>query len=89
MQLCCVVRRLSLALRPLVVLFLAAHLSGCCPTPLPQVARVPSLQQYQLFLVDWGYNTEPERQRAAAHGRIEVIGADEFCRLAGVSSARV
>ncbi len=55
----------------------------------PQVAQVPSLQQYQLYLVDWGYNTEPERQRAAAHGRIAVIGANEFGRLAGVAPARV
>ncbi|PRW56992.1 hypothetical protein C2E21_4196 [Chlorella sorokiniana] len=56
---------------------------------LEKVAQVPSLQQYQLYLVDWGYNTEPERQRAAAHGRIAVIDADEFGRLAGVAPARV
>lgn len=59
------------------------------PRTAAQVAKVPSLQQYQLYLVDWGYNTEPERQRAAAHGRIAVIDATEFSRIAGVAPARV
>ncbi|KAI3437958.1 hypothetical protein D9Q98_000402 [Chlorella vulgaris] len=49
---------------------------------LEKVAKMSSLEQYQLFLVDWGYNTEPERQRAQACDRIQVVDIEQFSQLA-------
>ena len=69
----------------LPVTWLAGWLAGC---PV-QVAKLDSLRRYQLFLVDWGYNTEEERRQAAANGRIEVIGIDRFLQLAGVPAPAV
>lgn len=46
-----------------------------------QVAKDPSLGSWQLFLVDWGYNTTPERERAAANPRIKVIDRKQFAEL--------
>ena len=55
------------------------------PTECPlQVAKLDSLRPYNLYLVDWGYNTAEERARAAANQRIEVVGADRFAQLAGL-----
>ncbi|PSC71072.1 hypothetical protein C2E20_5531 [Micractinium conductrix] len=51
---------------------------------LEKVAKLDSLRPYNLYLVDWGYNTAEERARAAANQRIEVVGADRFAQLAGL-----
>lgn len=39
------------------------------------------LQHVKLYLVDWGYNTETQRQLAAKNSKIQVIGAEAFCSL--------
>jgi hypothetical protein len=36
---------------------------------------------WQLYLVDWGYNTPGERQAAAAHPRINVVDIQGFTNL--------
>lgn len=48
-----------------------------------QVAKQPECDKWKLFLVDWGYNTPKERERAAANPRIEVIDLSRFAALAG------
>lgn len=53
--------------------------------PSLQVAKLESLAQYRLYLVDWGYNTAEERRRAAANERIEVVDIKRFADLAGSS----
>ncbi len=52
---------------------------GCCQV---QVAKQDSMRHWQLYLVDWGYNTPAERQKAAQHDRLQVVNIDEFKRLA-------
>lgn len=47
------------------------------------MATLPSLAGWNLYLVDWGYNTPAERTRAAANERIEVVDAARFAQLAG------
>jgi hypothetical protein len=41
------------------------------------------LDQWRLYLVDWGYNTPEERERAAANPRIQVIGPPTFREVVG------
>jgi len=50
---------------------------------LEKVAGEASCGKWQLFLVDWGYNTEAERTRAKGRsdGRIKVIGVAELAGL--------
>lgn len=48
---------------------------------LPHVRRDPSLSDWKLFLVDWGYNTPAERARAAAHPAITVVDKQQFVEL--------
>ena len=48
---------------------------------LEKVCKADGLDDWELFLVDWGYNTATERARAAANPRIEVIGVDAFIAL--------
>lgn len=43
--------------------------------------QVPELSHWKLYLVNWGYNTEEERERAERNPRIEVIGIDKFAEL--------
>jgi hypothetical protein len=43
-----------------------------------QVCVLPECEDWNLYLVDWGYNTSWERERAAANPRIEVLGFDSF-----------
>eukprot|EP00775_Hariotina_reticulata_P011464 gene11464-11610_t len=45
---------------------------------LNKVAQVRDMNDWQLYLVDWGYNTPQERQEAAAHPRIEVLDIKRF-----------
>jgi hypothetical protein len=53
----------------------------CVCAATPQVAADPKTAEWQLYLVDWGYNTMPERTAAAAHPKITVIAVDGFKRL--------
>lgn len=55
------------------------------PSPPPQVATLGPLSAWQLYLVEWGYNTAAERQRAAANPRIEVVNLARFEALAGAA----
>ena len=48
---------------------------------LEKVCKADGLDDWELFLVDWGYNTAAERERAAANPRITVIGVDAFIAL--------
>ncbi len=44
---------------------------------LDTVAAHPVLDSLRLYLADWGYNTPPQRQRAAESSRIEVISLED------------
>jgi hypothetical protein len=48
---------------------------------LQKVLTVPELDSWQLYLVDWGYNTKEERAWAAAHERIQLIDLKQFVAL--------
>lgn len=37
--------------------------------------------KWALYLVDWGYNTPPERRQAADSPHIELIGVERFAQL--------
>lgn len=50
--------------------------------PKAQVDPLPHLQDWQLYLVDWGYNTPAERAAATQHPRIQLINLDQFHALA-------
>jgi hypothetical protein len=45
------------------------------------VVDEPSLNGVQLYLVDWGYSTEEQRQVGQDHPRIQVIDRDQFQEL--------
>lgn len=46
-----------------------------------QVTKTPGAECWQLYLVDWGYNTPAERQAAAANPRVTVIDRPGFREL--------
>ena len=46
-----------------------------------KVANDKRLTKWDLFFVDWGYNTEDERQVAKHDYGIKLIGKEEFCAL--------
>lgn len=48
---------------------------------LEKVSKDPSLSAWQLYLVDWGYNTAQERSRAATNPRITVLDQKAFAEL--------
>jgi len=45
------------------------------------VAKLEQLSHWNLYLVDWGYNTKAERERAESNDRIQVISIKEFEEL--------
>ena len=45
---------------------------------LEAVCKVPALAGWRLYLVDWGYNTPAERERAAGNPRIRLLGRAAF-----------
>ena len=47
----------------------------------PQVAVDPKTANWQLYLVDWGYNTPQEQMAAAAHPKITVVNVASFAKL--------
>ena len=48
-----------------------------------QVCKEEALESWQLYLVDWGYNTVEERRRAAQNPRIHVVSMQELQRATG------
>lgn len=46
-----------------------------------QVCKEPDLERWELYLVDWGYNTEAERREAHENKRIHVIANAQFGSL--------
>ena len=46
-----------------------------------QVSKLPELAAWKLYLVDWGYNTDAERRRAADDPRITLLSKDDFLAL--------
>jgi len=52
---------------------------------LEAVAKAPGFEAWRLYLVDWGYNTAQERERAAANPRITVIGVHDLPALLRVA----
>ena len=52
-----------------------------------QVCKDQSLADWQLYLVDWGYNTEAERQHASENKRISVITHSQFAQLLETGAA--
>lgn len=49
-----------------------------------QVCKVPELEAWQLYLVDWGYNTPEERRRAEENPRIQLLSlGDSFAKATG------
>jgi hypothetical protein len=48
---------------------------------LEKVCDREGLEEWELFLVDWGYNTEEERARALANPRIEVVDIATFSAI--------
>ena len=51
---------------------------------LEKVIACPSLEDWNLYLVDWGYNTRPERDAASKNSRIQLIDIGTMSRLAGL-----
>ncbi|XP_057435668.1 uncharacterized protein LOC130728270 [Lotus japonicus] len=45
---------------------------------LKNVIKEPELDGWNLYLVDWGFNTQKEREEAAANPRIQVLGLSDF-----------
>lgn len=48
---------------------------------LQKVEKDEGLDKYCLYLVDWGYNTESEKQYARDSQRIELINSARFTEL--------
>ena len=57
---------------------------AACPVP-QQVLKVEELKHWGLYLVDWGYNTKAECDRAAALPGIQVVSKAELQQIVGVS----
>ena len=45
---------------------------------LVKVTKCPGLEDWELFLVDWGYNTAEERAAAEADPRMRLVAVEEF-----------
>lgn len=52
-----------------------------------QVCKVPELEGWQLYLVDWGYNTAEERRRAEENPRITLLSLDTLPQATGTAAA--
>ena len=48
---------------------------------LEKVAAAEGFEKWELYLVDWGYNTAAERAAAAAHPRIRLVSPATFADL--------
>ena len=49
--------------------------------------NIRDMEEVALFLADWGYNTEREREQAKADRRISVLSPAEFRALLAVGGA--
>lgn len=47
---------------------------------LHQVCQVKELDHWSLYLVDWGYNTKEERDRAADNPRVHVVNHQQLSK---------
>ncbi|XP_076948676.1 uncharacterized protein LOC143621029 [Bidens hawaiensis] len=47
---------------------------------LKNVIKEPELNGWNLYLVDWGFNTQKEREEAATYSRIQVIQLSDFTK---------
>ncbi|KAI3741317.1 hypothetical protein L1987_58989 [Smallanthus sonchifolius] len=47
---------------------------------LKNVIKEPELDGWNLYLVDWGYNTEKEREEAANYSRIHLLQLSDFTK---------
>jgi hypothetical protein len=47
---------------------------------LRQVCEIKELEHWTLYLVDWGYNTKQERERAAKNPRVHVVNHEQLSR---------
>lgn len=45
---------------------------------LDKVCQVKELDHWSLYLVDWGYNTQQERDRASKHPRVHVVNQHQL-----------
>ncbi|XP_004492756.1 uncharacterized protein [Cicer arietinum] len=45
---------------------------------LKNVIKEPELDKWSLYLVDWGYNTQKEKDEAAANPRIQLLELNDF-----------
>ncbi|KAJ0582235.1 hypothetical protein HanHA300_Chr04g0149971 [Helianthus annuus] len=45
---------------------------------LKNVIKDPELNGWNLYLVDWGYNTQKDREEAANHSRINLLQLSDF-----------
>lgn len=51
------------------------------PHPEQVIAAPETAGSWDLFLVDWGYNTPAERAAAAANPAVELVGVERFTQL--------
>jgi phosphoglycolate phosphatase-like HAD superfamily hydrolase len=47
---------------------------------LQKILADPELDQIQIFLADWGYNTAQDREAARIHHRIKLVSLEQFTR---------
>jgi phosphoglycolate phosphatase-like HAD superfamily hydrolase len=47
---------------------------------LSAIEKQPDLKDVQLYLADWGYNTEQMRKLAWNHDQIKLLSLDQFCQ---------
>ncbi|XP_019431713.1 PREDICTED: uncharacterized protein LOC109338832 [Lupinus angustifolius] len=47
---------------------------------LKNVIKEPELDQWNLYLVDWGFNTQKEREEAAANPRVQLLELSDFSK---------
>jgi len=45
------------------------------------VAQQPDLGHISLFLADWGYNLEPDRETARQDGRIDLLSLGQLVQM--------
>ncbi|OIW01967.1 hypothetical protein TanjilG_11541 [Lupinus angustifolius] len=59
---------------------LALHFVEDRLATLKNVIKEPELDEWNLYLVDWGFNTEKERKAAAVNPRIQVLELSDFSK---------
>ncbi|XP_076948678.1 uncharacterized protein LOC143621030 [Bidens hawaiensis] len=59
---------------------LALHFVEDRLATLKNVIKEPELNGWNLYLVDWGFNTQKEREEAATYSRIQVLQLSDFTK---------